>query len=79
MKIIALSDLHNATHYLEPLAEPMSAADVILLAGDITNNGRRENISEVIEFIRQYNKSIFAIPGTSGYTELDAVMFFSPN
>jgi Icc-related predicted phosphoesterase len=63
MKIMALSDLHNATQYLEPLAEPMSAADVILLAGDITNNGRTENISEVIKFIRQYNKSILAIPG----------------
>ena len=41
----------------------MSAADLILLVGDITNNGQTENISVIIEFIRQYNQSILAIPG----------------
>jgi uncharacterized protein len=63
MKIIALSDLHNATQYFEPLAEIMAAADLILLVGDITNKGNFENISGVINGIRKHNKSILAISG----------------
>ena len=63
MKIIALSDLHNAIHYLEPLAESISAVDLILLVGDITNSGKTENISEIIKFIRKNNDSVLAIPG----------------
>ena len=63
MKIIALSDLHNAIHYLEPLAESMSAVDLILLVGDITNSGKTENISEIIKFFRKHNESVLAIPG----------------
>lgn len=63
MKIIALSDLHNATKNLEQLAESMSAVDLILLVGDMTNNGKTENIAGIINLIRQHNQSILAITG----------------
>src|SRR5262245_65667775 len=63
MKIIALSDLHNSVHHLESLVEPMSAVDLILLVGDMTNSGKTENISEIIQFIRQHKSSVLAIPG----------------
>lgn len=53
MKIIALSDLHNATHSLEALAKLLSSVDLILLVGDITNKGSVKNIADVIEFYLQ--------------------------
>jgi Icc-related predicted phosphoesterase len=63
MKIIALSDLHNATSYLEPLAEKLSRVDLVLLAGDLTNAGKVEDVSNIITTIRKSNRSILAVAG----------------
>src|SRR5689334_14146928 len=63
LKIISLSDLHNAIDFLEPLAEALSSVDLVLFAGDLTNAGKAKNASEIIEVVRKYNKSILAIPG----------------
>jgi uncharacterized protein len=71
MKIIALSDLHNAVAYLEPLADKLSAVDLVLLVGDITNAGRAKNASEVLDIIRKYNKTILAISGNWDGHEVD--------
>jgi uncharacterized protein len=74
MKIIALSDIHNATSYLEPLAEKLSAVDLILLTGDLTNAGKAKNASDIIETIRKYNKSILAISGNWDGQEVDGFL-----
>ena len=71
IKIIALSDLHNSISYLESLAEKLSAVDLVLLAGDLTNAGNTQNASDVIETIRKYNKSILAISGNWDGQEID--------
>ena len=42
MKILAMADLHGDVSHLERFAEDLEAADVVLLAGDITQFGRRE-------------------------------------
>lgn len=63
MKIIALSDLHNAASYLEPLAKKLSEVDLILLAGDLTNAGKVEDVASIIATIRKYNRSILAVAG----------------
>ena len=45
MKIIAVSDLHNAVSYLEPLAGKLAAVDLVLLVGDLTNAGKAQHVS----------------------------------
>lgn len=63
MKIIALSDLHNAIGYLELLAEKLSRVDLVLLAGDLTNAGKAEDVSSILATIRKHNRSILAVAG----------------
>jgi Icc-related predicted phosphoesterase len=63
MKIIALSDLHNAISYLEPLAEKLSGVDLILLVGDLTNAGKVEDVAGILATIRKSNRSILAVAG----------------
>src|SRR5262245_3049040 len=64
MKIIALADIHEAgTKYLDAFADDLTAADVVLLVGDLTNGGKRADGERVLNAVRQYNPSILAVPG----------------
>jgi uncharacterized protein len=64
MKIIALADIHDGgIQYLDKLAEDLAAADVALLVGDLTNNGKWADADRVVKAVRQYNGSILAVPG----------------
>ena len=74
MKIIALSDLHNATSFLEALAEKLSAVDLVVLVGDLTNAGKPKNVFEILEIIRKYNQTILAIPGNWDGQEVDSFL-----
>jgi hypothetical protein len=63
-KIIALADIHDGgIQYLHRLAEDLAAADIVLLVGDLTNNGKWADADRVVKAVRQYNESIFAVPG----------------
>jgi Icc-related predicted phosphoesterase len=63
MKIIALPDLHAATDHLESIADDLSAVDLVLLVGDLTNAGRASDAFHVVNAVRRYNASILAVPG----------------
>ena len=63
MKIIALADIHGSTKYLPMISEEISNADLILIAGDITNFGGYAKAAEVIEDFRSFNPNILAVPG----------------
>lgn len=62
MKIIALPDLHSDTRRLHLLAADLTAADVVLLPGDLTN-GRLEDAHAVLQAVRYYNRRMLAVPG----------------
>ncbi|MHC5061534.1 MAG: metallophosphoesterase family protein [Planctomycetota bacterium] len=63
MIIIALTDIHNNLACLTPIAEKLSTADVVLIAGDITNFGGPAQAEQIISEIRRYNRNILAVPG----------------
>jgi len=63
MRIIALTDLHSSTAGLDAIAEDLSKADLVLLAGDLTNFGDRDEAERVIDEVRRYNASILAVTG----------------
>jgi Icc-related predicted phosphoesterase len=63
-KIIALADIHDGgIQYLDKLAEDLATADVVLLVGDLTNNGKWADAERVVNAVRQYNESILSVPG----------------
>ena len=63
MNLIALSDIHSDLRFIQAISEELVAADVVLIAGDITNFGGATGAREVIEELRVYNRQILAVPG----------------
>lgn len=63
MKIIAIPDMHGSAKGIPNIAAELSNADVVLLAGDITNFGKEKDAAQIVEEVRQYAKTVFAVPG----------------
>lgn len=63
MHILALPDIHQDLRYIGALAAPLAQADVVLLAGDLTNATGAAGAAQVLQAIRAHNPSVLAIPG----------------
>jgi uncharacterized protein len=74
MKIIALPDLHQGTKYLSLIADELTQVDLVLLVGDLTNDGGEADAAEVIASVRQFNESVLAIPGNWDGLTVDAYL-----
>ena len=71
MKIIALADLHGDLGRLPALAPVLEAADVVLLAGDLTHFGRAQAAQAVIAPLRRHSRRLFAVSGNCDYPEVE--------
>jgi Icc-related predicted phosphoesterase len=67
MKIVAIPDLHGSTKGINNIAGELSAADVVLLAGDLTNFGNEMEAARIVEEFRQHADIIYAVPGNCDY------------
>lgn len=67
MDILAIPDIHSDFKKLQKLTGQIEAADVVLLVGDITNFGGKEEIAEIIEFMQPLNSQILAVLGNCDY------------
>ena len=67
MEILAIPDIHGEFNKLKKLAGQIEAADVVLLVGDITNFGREQYITVIIEFIRSLNSRVLAVTGNCDF------------
>ncbi len=63
MKIMALADIHSEMKYLDAIGPELRQMDLLLLAGDITNFGGRDDIREILRLFCKYNQRILAVPG----------------
>jgi putative phosphoesterase len=63
MRILALTDIHGRVDYPERVTDQMRKADLILIAGDITNFGDKEEAGAVLRVLTALNSRILAIPG----------------
>ncbi len=70
IKILALSDIHGRTNYDRRTVNALSDADLIIIAGDITDFGGRDDASFVINEIRAINQNVFAVPGNCDRPEV---------
>jgi Icc-related predicted phosphoesterase len=71
MKIIALSDIHGKTASLASLGDTLSSADLILIAGDITHFRGKEALSSILDEIKKFNDSIYAVFGNCDLPEVE--------
>lgn len=59
MRITFITDLHGCHEYL-PL---LPSADLLLIGGDLTQFGSAEDVSDMLNKLRQQNKSLLAVLG----------------
>ena len=74
MRIVALSDLHGETAGLSAMRAEVAAADVVLLAGDITHFGQARAAAEVVNAVRRHNQRVLAVPGNCDRPEVEAYL-----
>ena len=63
MTLLCLADIHGRVDLLAPLAQPAREADVVIVAGDLTQNGGTEDAALAIEPVLGWGKPVLAVPG----------------
>jgi Icc-related predicted phosphoesterase len=63
MRIVSFGDVHMSLRPLERLAFELSAADLVILSGDLTNFGGCEDAEAVLTATRRHAKQVLAVPG----------------
>ncbi|MFP4363083.1 MAG: metallophosphoesterase [Spirochaetia bacterium] len=75
MNVFFITDIHGNIAHLESSAELIQKADLVLIAGDITNFGSVHDAEQILNKIRQLNKNIFAVAGNCDSQEIDGMFF----
>ncbi len=63
MNITVITDIHDRLDYPKEAIDRLHAADLVLIAGDFTNFGDRDEAMKVIKKIAAYNPRILAVSG----------------
>jgi Icc-related predicted phosphoesterase len=71
MNIIALTDIHGRTGIFDPLAGQLRSADLVVLSGDITHFGHKDEIAAIIANLRKFNHNILAVTGNCDHHEVE--------
>lgn len=69
MRIFGLTDIHGRKTYPGKVLEKIRIADIVLIAGDITNFGGYEEAESVINNLSSPNGQILAVHGNCDRTE----------
>jgi Icc-related predicted phosphoesterase len=75
MIIVSIVDIHGNSAPIDLLKEPLSAADLVLIGGDITHFGGEEKAREVIDKVRWYNPNVLAVTGNCDTKEVDDYLY----
>ena len=75
MKIIDIVDLHGNIKPIDAIGDVLASADLVIIAGDLTNFGGGEEARKVLEAVGRYNKNILAVTGNCDKKEVDEYLF----
>ncbi len=70
MKIAAIGDVHctvNSRGQIKELLRDVEQADVLILAGDLTDVGKVEEMEVLLEELRHLSLPVIAVPGNHDY------------
>src|SRR5438105_2696250 len=71
MRIAALADLHFSPQFYDRIREPLGKvreqADLLVLAGDLTNYGKREEMESLLNALMRLRLPIVAVLGNHDY------------
>lgn len=74
MDILAIPDIHGDINRLMRMSAELESADIVLLVGDITNFGGKQEIAEIIKIVQQHNFNILAVPGNCDFPPVSAYL-----
>ena len=63
MRIVSFGDVHMSLRNIERLGPQIAAADLVILSGDLTNFGGRDDAEEVLHAARRFGRNVLALPG----------------
>ncbi len=67
---IVLSDLHEHTANLRHLADELRSAALVILSGDLTMFGGRDQAARVLDEVRAFNPHVLAVPGNTDHRDV---------
>jgi Icc-related predicted phosphoesterase len=70
VKLVSISDIHGRLGDLERLRPLLESADVVLLAGDITNFGHADDALAIIEPLQERVSRLLAVSGNCDYPDV---------
>jgi Icc-related predicted phosphoesterase len=73
MRIIAFGDIHMEYSNIEKITG-LSMADIVIITGDFTNFGEKEDASIVLDNIRRFNSKIYAVLGNMDKASVDSYL-----
>ena len=74
MQIVALSDIHNVDVSGEEVETAISAADLVIISGDITTFGGRSRAEAILDGLKALNNSIYGIIGNCDTSPVGVVL-----
>jgi hypothetical protein len=74
MELLCISDLHGRLEALEKIKRAGSRADLLIVAGDITNFGKRKTAELVLKELLEVNQNLLAVPGNCDTPEVNDVL-----
>ena len=74
MIVIGFSDIHGQTAAVDRLGNILQKADVVVLAGDITNFGNHRHARRVVESVRRHAGCVLGVPGNCDYPGVAACL-----
>ncbi len=70
MKLLAITDIHGRTNYDSEINSILNDADLVVIAGDITNFGGKNDALSVLNTIKTLNQNLLAVPGNCDQREV---------
>jgi putative phosphoesterase len=74
MNIIAITDLHGRHEFSTETAKQIKSADLVLIAGDLTNFGKGSDADRILKEIQAFNRHILAIPGNCDHVSVNKLL-----
>jgi Icc-related predicted phosphoesterase len=70
MKVLVFTDIHGNTEQFQFITSEIESAELIILAGDITNFGRQRELHQILRILMPYRIKIIAVHGNCDYPEV---------
>jgi len=70
MRIVSFGDIHMALDAIDQLASALRQADLVIVSGDLTNFGGREDAAQVVAAVEQCTRQLLAVSGNLDQREV---------